>query len=113
MSMEHVHTAPNLSEWLHLMQTCSGKDLCDLVSVLGLCECLPSGFLDTLNNADLTVCYWVTIICYSITGSVQVPHEMQLRPVRSDSQGKDTLVSVGTGSGKTWLITLNNLLHAH
>jgi ATP-dependent helicase YprA (DUF1998 family) len=37
----------------------------------------------------------------SITGSVQVPREMQLRAILSDSQGKDTLVSVGTGSGKT------------
>jgi replicative superfamily II helicase len=46
----------------------------------------------------------------SITGSVQVPREMQLRAILSDSQGKDTLVSVGTGSGKTLPITLNVLL---
>jgi superfamily II DNA helicase RecQ len=35
---------------------------------------------------------------------------MQLKAILSDSQGKDTLVSMGTGSGKTLPITLNVLL---
>ncbi|KAN0128795.1 hypothetical protein V8E53_013382 [Lactarius tabidus] len=102
---------PPLSEWLKLRQRCSGNELCKLVSVLGLWEHLPSGFLDTLNNADLTVCYWAAIICYGVTCSVQVPREMQLRAILPDSQGKDTLVSAGTGSSKTLPITLNVLLN--
>lgn len=108
--MERAHTAPDLSEWLRLMQTCSGDELCDLVYALGLREHLPSGFLDSLNNADLMVCYRAAIICYGITGSVQVPREMQLKAILSDSQGDDTLVSAGTGSGKTLPIALNILL---
>ncbi|KAN0129104.1 hypothetical protein V8E53_013100 [Lactarius tabidus] len=82
MSVEHVYTAPNLYEWLKLMQTCSGNELCKLA----------------------------VIICYGITCSVQVPHEMQLRAIFPDSQGKDTLVSAGTGSSKTLPIALNVLL---
>ena len=41
---------------------------------------------------------------------MQVPREMQLRAILSDSQGKDTLVSAGTGSGKILPIALNVLL---
>ena len=91
---------PELSQWLSLMRMCSGDELCDLVLVLGLCECLPTGFLATLNNdEDLMLCYQVAVICYGVTGSIQVPCEMQLKAVLSDFHGKDTLISAGTGSG--------------
>jgi hypothetical protein len=110
MSSETVHTAPELSQWLRLIQAFSGGELGDLVSVLGLHERLPSGFLATLDDADLTICYRAAIICYGVTGSVQVPRKMQLKAVLSDYHGKDTLVSAGTGSGKTLPIALNVLL---
>ena len=106
-----MHAAPELSQWLSLMRTCSGDELCDLVLVLGLCERLPTDFLATLDDdEDLMLCYQVAVICYSVTGSVQVPHEMQLKAVLSNFHGKDTLVSAGTGSGKTLPIALNILL---
>jgi hypothetical protein len=103
--------APKISQWLRLMRVCSGDELGDLISVLGLHEWLPSVFLSTLDDADLTVCYRAAIICYGVTRSVQVPREMQLKAMLSDSQGKDTLVSAGTGSGKTLPIALNVLLN--
>ena len=111
MCAEPVHAAPELSQWLSLMRTCSGDKLCDLVLVLGLCERLPTGFLATLDDdEDLMLCYRVAVICYGVTGSVQVPHKMQLKAVLSDFHGKDTLISAGTGSGKTLPIALNILL---
>jgi DEAD/DEAH box helicase len=110
MSAENIPTALELSEWLRHIRTCSGDGLSDLVSVLGLRECLPSEFLGTLNENDLTICYQASIICYGVTGSIQVPCKMQLNVILSNSHGKDTLVSAGTGSGKTLPIALNVLL---
>ncbi|KAI9463684.1 P-loop containing nucleoside triphosphate hydrolase protein [Lactarius psammicola] len=78
--------------------------------MLGLRERLPAGFLDTLDEDDLTICYRAAVMCYGVTGSAQVPREMQLKAVLSDYHGKDTLVSAGTGSGKTLPIALNVLL---
>jgi replicative superfamily II helicase len=106
-----VHTALELSHWLRLVRTCSDDDMADLVSVLGLRECLPSRFLASLeDDADLTICYRTAIICYGVTCSVQAPREMQLKAILSDYCGNDRLVSVGTGSGKTLPIALNVLL---
>lgn len=50
-------------------------------------------------------------MCYGITGSIKVPHEMQLKAVLSDYHEKDTLISAGTGSSKTLPITLSVLLN--
>jgi ATP-dependent helicase YprA (DUF1998 family) len=110
MSAETIPTVLELSQWLRIIRACSGNELRDLVSLLGLWEHLPSEFLATLDDANLTVCYRAAIICYGITGSVQVPCEMQLKAVLSDYHGRDTFVSVGTGSGKTLPIALNILL---
>ena len=61
-----MHAAPKLSQWLSLMRTCSGDELCDLVSVLGLCEHLPTDFLATLNDdEDLMLCYQVAVTVYA------------------------------------------------
>lgn len=81
-----------------------------MVSVLGLLDHLPTDFLATLNNKDLAICYQAAIICYGVTGSIQVPCEMQLKAILSDYHKKDTLVSTGTDSGKTLPIALNVLL---
>jgi len=79
--------------------------------VLELRERLPVGFLDTLDEDDLVICYRAAVICYGVTGSAQVACGMQLKAVLSDYHGKDTLVSAGIGSGKTLPIALNVLLN--
>ncbi len=79
--------------------------------MLELHEHLPIGFLDTLDKDDLVICYWAVVICYGITGSAQVACGMQLKAFLSNYHGKDTLVSAGTGSGKTLPIALNVLLN--
>ncbi|KAF8264318.1 P-loop containing nucleoside triphosphate hydrolase protein [Lactarius quietus] len=67
-------------------------------------------FLDTFDEDDQTICYWVALICYSVTGSTQVPCKMQLRAVLANQCARDCLVSAGTRSGKTLPIVLSILL---
>jgi hypothetical protein len=103
-------TALSLPERLSFLWTCSGNVLYQLVSDLCLCECLLVSFIDALDEDDQTICYQAALICYGITGSTQVPREMQLRVVLANQTGKDCIVSAGTGSGKTLPIALNALL---
>ncbi|KAN0128855.1 P-loop containing nucleoside triphosphate hydrolase protein [Lactarius tabidus] len=106
-----VATVLGLNDRLDFIQTCPFHSLDGLVSNLGLHERLPVPFLDTLDEDDMAICYRAALICYSITGSAQVPREMQLRVVLANQNGRDCLVSAGTGSGKTTLpIALNALL---
>jgi hypothetical protein len=99
-----------LNDHLDFIRTCDLPSLDRLVSNLCLHERLPVSFLDTLEEDDKAVCYRAVLICYSVTGSSQVPREMQLRVVLANQNGRDCLVSAGTGSGKTLPIALNALL---
>ena len=110
MCVDTVHTAPTLSQWLGFVRTCSDDELYDLIYGFGLHGRMPGGFMGTLDKDDFNFCYRAAVICYGVTGSIQVPREMQLKAVLSDYHGKDTLVSAGTGSGKTLPIALNVLL---
>lgn len=105
-----VATALCLNDHLDFIRTCSLHSLDVLVSNLCLHERLPVSFLDTLDEDDMAICYRAALICYSVTGSAQVPREMQLRVVLASQHGGDCLVSAGTGSGKTLPIALNVLL---
>ncbi|KAH9009895.1 P-loop containing nucleoside triphosphate hydrolase protein [Lactarius hengduanensis] len=71
---------------------------------------LPVSFLEALDEDDRLICYRAALICYSVTGSTQVPREMQFKVVLANRNGEDCLVSAGTGSGKTLPIALNALL---
>ncbi|KAH9017400.1 P-loop containing nucleoside triphosphate hydrolase protein [Lactarius hengduanensis] len=67
-----------------------------LISNLGLCDRLPGSFLNTLDEDDKDICYRAALMCYSVTGSTQVPREMQLRVVLASQNGSDCLVSAAT-----------------
>jgi hypothetical protein len=112
MSTGAVNSVPSLSERLRYLRSCSGDELAQLVSDLCLEERLPRAFLDGLSEEDKTICYRVALLCYCVTLSVQIPREMQLRVVLADQHKKDSLVSAGTGSGKTLPIVLDALLDA-
>ncbi|KAN0128820.1 P-loop containing nucleoside triphosphate hydrolase protein [Lactarius tabidus] len=101
MSTGAVNSVPSLSECLQYLWSCSGDELTQLVSDLY-----------GLSKEDKTICYCVALLCYCVTLSMQIPCEMQLRVVLTDQHKKDSLVSAGTGSGKTLLIILNALLDA-
>ncbi|KAF8267862.1 hypothetical protein EI94DRAFT_1700713 [Lactarius quietus] len=103
-------TALSLSKHLSFIHTCPYDTLNQLVSSLQLYAHLPGSFLDTLDEDDQTICYQAVLSCYRVTGSAQVPCEMQLRAVLSNQHTRDCLVSAGTGSGKTLPIVLSILL---
>lgn len=103
-------TVLGLSEHLQYLCTCSGHSLDVLVSNLQLTNHLLVSFIDVLDKDDKAVCYWAALMCYSMTSATQVPCEMQLRVVLANQNGKDCLISAGTGSGKTLPIVLNTLL---
>ena len=112
MSTDFISTALPLSEHLGVLRTCSSDYLQDLVAKLGqdLQTRLPISFLDLLNEKDRSLCYRAILLCWAVTAATQVPREMQLKAVLADQHGKDSLVSAGTGSGKTLPIALNILL---
>ena len=106
----YADTPLSLCDHLNYIRTCPGELLEQLVSNLSLRERLPVSFIDALDEDDRIICYWAALVCYSVTGSIQVPREMQLRVVLANQTGKDCIVSAGTGSGKTLPIALNALL---
>lgn len=99
-----------LCEHLQFLRTCLVDELKRLISNLSLYDRLPLSFLESLDEDDKIVCYRAALICYSVTNSIQVPCEMQLRVVLAIKNGRDCLVSAGTGSGKTLPIALATLL---
>jgi hypothetical protein len=103
-------TVLGLCEHLDFIRTCPVLSLILLVSNLQLHGHLLLSFLDTLDESDKIVCYRAALLCYSVTGSTQIPHEMQLKVILAIKNGKDSLVSAGTGSGKTLPIALSMLL---
>ena len=103
-------TVLGLCEHLEYIRTCPVLPLIQLVSNLRLHGRLPAAFLDTLDEGDKIICYRAALLCYSVTGSTQVPREMQLKVILAIHNGKDSLVSAGTGSGKTLPIVLSVLL---
>jgi replicative superfamily II helicase len=105
-----LDTVLELRDHLNYLQTCPGNELQQLVSNLRLHERLPMAFIDTLDEDDKAICYRAALICYSVTSSTQVPREMQLQVVLANQNGKDCIVSSGTGTGKTLPIALNALL---
>jgi len=56
------------------------------------------------------VCWRAILLCYAVTKGQQIPREMQLRAVLADFHGLDSLISAGTGSGKTLPTALKILL---
>ena len=100
---EAMETVFSLSEYPQELRTCSSKNLQRLVSNLEphLEDRLPGTFLGSLAEKDRIICYR-TLICWSVTHGKQIPRRMQLKAVLADQHGKNSLVSEGTGSGKTF-----------
>ena len=63
-----------------------------------------------LGALDRTICLRSSLVCWSVSQGRIVPREMQLRSILADQRGRDSLISAGTGSGKTLPIALCTLL---
>jgi ATP-dependent helicase YprA (DUF1998 family) len=70
----------------------------------------PSEYMDTLSKEDQLVAHRACLLSWFVTAGTQVPREIQLRSCLATSNGQDSLLYAGTGSGKTLPIALNILL---
>jgi hypothetical protein len=73
-------------------------------------EHLPLDHLNQLSNNDRTTAYRACLLAWAVTGGTQVSQELQLCSCLATHNRHDSLISAGTGSGKTLPIALNLLL---
>ncbi|KAF9486495.1 P-loop containing nucleoside triphosphate hydrolase protein [Pholiota conissans] len=105
------YDVPTLTERLQFFRTCSDEAISELsLAIKGLHERLPQEYLAGLQSDDLILCLRVSLISWSTTGGEIVPRVIQLKDVLGDRRGRSTLVSAGTGSGKSIPMALNILL---
>ncbi|KAF8908602.1 hypothetical protein CPB84DRAFT_1725038 [Gymnopilus junonius] len=107
-----MDTVPDLPTHLETLRACPAACLDDFIRDLSLNvdERIPLAFLNGLNDSDKLLCWRAILICYTVTQGQQIPREMQLRAVLADFNGLDSLISAGTGSGKTLPTALKILL---
>jgi hypothetical protein len=107
-----MDSAPELKARLETLRTCSATQLDDFIRDFSLAadNRIPSAFLNGLKDSDKLVAWRAILMCYVVTHGQQIPREMQLRAVLADFNGLDSLISAGTGSGKTLPTALKILL---
>jgi hypothetical protein len=101
---------PTLDERLHVLRTLPSRDIAELATQVIPEDKVPVAYLADLNEKDRILCLRASLICMEVTGRTEIPREMQLRVVVADQNRGDSLISAGTGSGKTLPIALNCLL---
>ncbi len=111
MAQNIEYDVPNLAERLQYLRKCSGADIMELSRIIqGFTAQLPQDYLTELTSAERIVCLRAAIVCRSVTQGMQVPRKMQLQAILAAQLGHDSLISAGTGSGKTFPIAVNILL---
>ena len=101
------YDVPDLERKLQSFRNLPAEDILELASKIFYDDCrLPEEYLRSLDYGDRVLCIRACLICWSIPCR-QIPQEMQLRAVLADQHRHDSLVSAGTGSGKTLPIALN------
>jgi ATP-dependent helicase YprA (DUF1998 family) len=73
-------------------------------------EQLPINYIQTLNNNDRADALRACLIIYVLTATVIIPRQFQLEAVLATLNGRDSIVTAGTGSGKTLCIIMPILL---
>ncbi|KAG6807324.1 hypothetical protein H0H92_007998, partial [Tricholoma furcatifolium] len=73
-------------------------------------ERLPTAYLAELEDSDRATAYRVCLLAWIVTGRTQVPRELQLRAFLATFHSRNSLISTGTGCGKTLVIILSLLL---
>ena len=100
---------PTLGQRIQVLRNLPWRDISDLASREIPEDKIPVAYLAELNEKDRILCLRASLICIEVTGGAQIPREMQLRAVVADQNGGDSLISAGTGSGKTLPIAFNFL----
>ena len=111
MASVPIDYVPTLNERLDFLRKASDTVISSLVdSISELWTCLPHDYLRELGALDRTICLRSSLVCWAVSQGRMVPREMQLRSILADQRGRDSLISAGTGSGKTLPIALCTLL---
>ena len=111
MASVSIAYVPTLNERLDFLRKASDTVISALVdSISELWNCLPLDYLRGLGELDRMICLRSSLVCWAVTQGRIVPREMQLRSILADQRGRDSLISAGTGSGKTLPIALCTLL---
>ena len=105
-----MHGPPMLYECLNNIRVSTPEEIRIQVQNDLLQSRMPTEYLSSLNDKDLTTAYQACLLAWHVTGGTQIPREMQLRATLATYNGSDSLVNAGTGSGKTLPIALNLLL---
>src|SRR5271168_5039478 len=74
-----MSSIPDMNESIQHIRTCSPGEISQLVSNEIPQDRLPTHYLESLSEEDMTVCFRASMICWTITGQAMVPREMQLR----------------------------------
>lgn len=110
MSTDIHLSVPTREERLKYIRTCAAASILEELKLIPE-ESLPQNYLQTLGEADRILAFRACLICWSVTSAPKmVPREMQLRTILVDCRGHNSLVSAGTGSGKTLPIAIMILL---
>jgi hypothetical protein len=108
------NTSPAIPETIPTLQeirTCSPADIISICSsITELDSQLPHDYLAEIDDNERVICLRASLICWRVTQGKQVPRKMQLQAILADRLNQDSLVSAGTGSGKTLPIAINILL---
>jgi hypothetical protein len=111
MASETVDYVPTLDERLIYLREAPGSAISTLVdSMSELNNCLPQNYLLELEESDRVICLRAALVCWAVTEGKIIPREMQLRAILADQRSRDSLISAGTGSGKTLPIAICTLL---
>lgn len=73
-------------------------------------ERLPTDYIQTLNDNDKTDALRACLIIYVLTATVIVPRQFQLEAMLATLDGRDSIITAGTGSGKTLCMIIPILL---
>ena len=101
---------PTLDQRLQVLRNLSSRNISDLASQKIPEDKVPVAYLAGLNEKEHILCLRASLICLEVTDGAQIPREMQLRAVVADQNGGDSLISAGTGSGKTFIRKTRNCL---
>ncbi|KAF9555906.1 hypothetical protein CPC08DRAFT_642232, partial [Agrocybe pediades] len=74
---------------------------------------LPATFWEQYTTNERLIGYRACLLLWTVTNHRLIPREFQLEATIATLSGKDTLIDVGTGYGKTLCMILPCLLEPH
>jgi ATP-dependent helicase YprA (DUF1998 family) len=73
-------------------------------------ERLPNEYIETLSDKDRTDALRACLLVYILTATTIVPRQFQLEATLATLNGHDSVITAGTGCGKTLCLIIPMLL---